>query len=176
LGHTAVNQFNEGYSKLYSGKLKDFICKTTTYGDVIADIQTYRNVQDRSASDLEDKALNQQDYRLNNDPPPSEISSPYDSKSDSGTSSSSSSAQSQESLDEDDPSNNHLVSGSDYSMHISEGRLIHKAWYDESWEDNLSDEEEEVYDFDSNLASQGENGGEDSGLYDSNYVSKQENT
>ena len=67
------------------------------------------------------------------------LDSYLDPHSDSDTSSSH--AVSQESLNEIDPSNNHLVSGSSYSMHISEGRLLHQTWYDENQENNSSDEE-----------------------------------
>ena len=38
LGHTAINQFNVGYWRLDTGKLDDFISKSTTFADVIAEI------------------------------------------------------------------------------------------------------------------------------------------
>jgi hypothetical protein len=64
-----------------------------------------------------------------------------------------------------DPSNNHLVSGSDYDIYISEDGLTHRAWYEQENElENSSDEEEG--DFDHGLFSEGEIG-EDSNLYDS---------
>ena len=169
LGHAAVNQFDEGYSKLRNGKLKDFIHKTTTYGDIIADIQTYKKSQETQTTDFEDEELNEQNYNLDTPPSHHEFSSSesYDSKSDSGTSLASSHAQSQESLNEADPSNDHLVSGSSHSMQISEGRLIHENWYDEYQEYNSSDEElEDVgHEFD----------GEDDEaicLYNSDYASE----
>ncbi|KAF8969042.1 hypothetical protein BDZ97DRAFT_1902760 [Flammula alnicola] len=162
-----------GYNKLRNGKLKDFIYKTTTYADVIADIQAYKKTEESSAPDFEDEDLNQQDYQPNDDdPPPSEISGSesYDSKSASGTSSSG--ARSQEGLDEADPSNDHLVSGSDYSMCISENRLTHEAWYNENRHDNSSDEEDEAHEFDGGLVAEGENGSEDNDLYNSDYASE----
>lgn len=170
LGHAAVNQFDEGYNKLRNGKLKDFIYKTTTYGDIIADIQTYKKSGD---TDFEDEEPNQQNYNLNDPPEPPrpsrEFSSSesFDSKSESGASLPSSHAESQDSLDEADPSNNHLVSGSSYSMRISEGKLTHENWYEENQEYNSSDEEDTGLEFDSNLNE--DEDGEAIGLYDSDY-------
>jgi len=39
MGHAAKNQFNIGYNRLQSGKLAEFIRKTTAYADIIADVQ-----------------------------------------------------------------------------------------------------------------------------------------
>jgi hypothetical protein len=151
LGHAAVNQFDERYNKLRNGKLKDFIYKTTTYADVISGIRAYEKSEDRLASDFEDEH-----------PPPSQVSiyESSDSKSDSDT-------QSEESLDDVDPSNDHLVSGSDYSMCISENRLTHEAWYDENQDDTSSDEDE-AHEYDSGLVTNGEK----SEYNDSDYASE----
>jgi hypothetical protein len=66
-----------------------------------------------------------------------------------------------------DPSNNHLVSGSDYDIYISEDGLTHRGWYEQENElENSSDEEEGAQDFDHSLFSEGEIG-EDPYLYDS---------
>ena len=164
LGHAAVNQFDEGYNKLRSGKLKEFIYKTTMYGDVIADIEAYKKNQGRLTTPNPDsnENLNEEDSQHNlGDARPAENSSSNsssDSHSDSDTSSSH--AVSQESLDEIDPSNNHLVSGSSYSMHISEGRLLHQTWYDENQENNSSDEEVED-EFDDDLVAGDEDDSDD---------------
>ena len=84
--------------------------------------------------------------------------------------SSSSSARSEAyDLQEVDPSNNHLVSGSDYDMYISEDGLTHRAWYYEQGDeaDNSSDEEDEVQDSDHGPFSDGERSGDDDYSYDS---------
>jgi len=174
LGHAAVNQFDEGYDKLRSRKLKDFINKTTTYGDVIADIEAYKKNQERLTPDLDSNENLVEENSQHNlgDTPPVETSSSdsyLDSDSDAGPPSSH--ALSQESLDEVDPSNDHLVSGSGYSMHISEGRLLHEAWYDENQENNSSDEEVED-EFDDDLVSSGEDGSGENNLYDSDDASE----
>ena len=138
LGHATVNQFDEGYNKLCSGKLKEFIYKTTMYGDVIADIEAYKKNQGRLTTPHLDpnENLNEENSQQNlGEVCPaknSSLDSYSDSHSDSDTSSSH--AVSQESLNEIDPSNNHLVSGSGHSMHISEGRLLHQTWYDKNQE------------------------------------------
>jgi len=70
-----------------------------------------------------------------------------------------------------DPINNHLVSGLGYSMHISEGRLIHEAWYDENQETNSSNKEVED-EPDDYLVSGGEDDSGDNNLYDSDDASE----
>jgi hypothetical protein len=118
-------------------------------------IQAHDNIENRSAPDFKDEG-----------PPPSKnlISKSSDSESDSNT-------QSEESLNDIDPSNSHLVSGSDYSMCISENRVTHEAWYNQN-QDNNSSDEGEANKFDSGFLLNGENSGEYSNLYDSDYVSK----
>ena len=192
MGHAAVNQFDEGYNKLRNGKLKDFIDKTTTYGDITADIQTYKKFQDRStpSPDFEDEELIQHNASHGDPPHDSEFSLASSesyrdfelkSDSDSGASSSQSQSQLEDGLDEVDPSNDHLVSGSSYSMRISDGRLIHENWYEENEDYNSSDEELEdgthrdwhELEFNGNLPMLSEDeDGEVIGLYNSDYASE----
>lgn len=42
LGHAAINQLNEGYAWLNSGKLDNFIIKSMAYANVIAEIQSHK--------------------------------------------------------------------------------------------------------------------------------------
>jgi len=176
LGHAAVNQFNEGYKKLRNGKLEDFIDKTTTYADILAGIQACkRSGEETSVPNVEDEGLHQHDHpsdNLNGDQSlhiedPDSSSGSYDSKSDSGTSSAQSHAQ--ESLDEADPSDNHLVSGSDYSIFISENKLMHEAWYEEEHSSDEEDDgdEEDMHEFNKFSISDNENSGDE---YDSDYA------
>jgi len=54
LGHAAINQFNKGYWRLDSGKLDDFLSKSTTFADVIADIiQACQRAEDNTVPDRE---------------------------------------------------------------------------------------------------------------------------
>lgn len=167
-----LNQLDQGYDRLQKGKLDDFISKTTAYADIIADIQAYKQAVDmdipRSEEQVEEVPSSHNNIDTN-PPPSSDISESEISKSGS-TGSSSCSPQSQDhhdNLQNPDPSNNHLVSGSDYDIYISEDGLTHRAWYEQENElENSSDEEEGAQDFDHGLFSEGEIG-EDLYLYDS---------
>ena len=78
-----------------------------------------------------------------NDDSLSEVESvPDSSKSDSASSSTPSSAET-ENENTEDPSNNHLISGSDYDIYLSGDRLMHKAWYEQEGKDSSSDEEDD---------------------------------
>lgn len=68
-----------------------------------------------------------------------------------------------------DHSINHLVSGSDYDVYISEDGLTHKAWYEqENEQENSTDKKEGAHwqDFDQGLFSDDESG-EDNYPYNS---------
>lgn len=127
LGHAAINQFNVGYWRLDTGKLDDFISKSTTFADVIADIiQTCWHAEDNTVPDREPQyqssQLSDKSDDVNLSPPPSTTSSSSElcsSKSGSihlSTPSSASQSTQSEDDDEDDPSTAHLVSGSDYDV------------------------------------------------------------
>lgn len=73
-------------------------------------------------------------------------------------------------LTEDDPSNNHLVSGSEYDVHLSEDGLTHQTWYEQAdGADNSSDEDDSDVGqkFDVALFSDDENGQDIHNSYDS---------
>ena len=172
LGHAAINQFNVGYSRLDTGKLDDFISKSTTFADVIADIiQTCRNAEDNTEPQY-------QSDDVNLSPPPSTTSCSSESCSSTSKSasihlsrpSSSQSTQSEHNdEDHDDPSISHLVSGSDYDVYLSDDRLMHESWYDEHGEEkgNSSNEDDEAEDIDCSYFSDSDNGGygDDSEMY-----------
>jgi len=180
LGHAAGNQLNRGFDRLQIGKLADFICKTTAYADVLADILTYKQANElekdasHSREDVQQLAHSDNDIMIN--PPSSDISSssesgisgPEPSGSSSSSSFSSSHCSDDIELAEVDPSNNHLVSGSEYDVHLSEDGLTHRAWYEQADEaDNSSDEDDMGQDFDVALLSDEENGQDDLDSYDS---------
>ena len=169
LGHAAINQFNEGYTRLDTGKLDDFISKSTAYADVIAEIQAYKRtegspetvplpdhpgMQDQLASQLGDNSDD-----INISPPPSESSN----SSDSSTPLSSSASTQSEDDNDGDPSDAHLVSGSDYNIYLSDNQLTHETWYEYEHGDSSGDEDDNVYDKDSD----GDNSDEENDLYDS---------
>ena len=167
LGHAALNQLDQGYDRLQKGKLDNFISKTTAYADVIADIQACKQAEDMVIPHFEEQAdefSNDINLRIDLNSSESEIS-----KSGSSDSSSSSSFPQSESQDHDqdnlDHSNNHLVSGSDFDVYISEDGLTHRVWYENELE-NSTDEEEGAQDFDQGLFSEGESG-EDNYQYNS---------
>ncbi|EDR00803.1 uncharacterized protein LACBIDRAFT_333858 [Laccaria bicolor S238N-H82] len=142
LGHVAVNQFNQGYDRLQQKKLNDFINKTTAYADIIADIQSSKQAQETA---VPSSNLEVQDHsQPSNDDSLSDVESVSDSsKSDSASSSTPSSSTETENEDTEDPSNNHLVSSSDYDVYLSSDQLTHKAWYEQEGKDNSSDEEDD---------------------------------
>ena len=72
-------------------------------------------------------------------------------------------------LNEVDPSNDHLASGSSYNIYISEAELTHRAWYaqDDDEGSNSSEEEDREQDYDDGLLSDGSNRDEDDDLYNS---------
>ena len=183
LGHAAVNQLNRGFDRVQKSKLDDFICRTTAYADVLADILTYKQADELEREAAHTEGEVQQPSHLGDDihtyPPSSDISRPSESgisREELSSSSSSSSSSSNHWSDDfelseddkDDPSNNHLVSGSEYDVHISKDGLMHRAWYEQADEaDNSSDEDDEGQDFDDTLYSNEENREDDDDSYDS---------
>lgn len=168
LGHAAGNQLNRGFDRLQIGKLADFICKTTAYADVLADILNYKQLKVNelekdtlhSEADVQQSVHSDDDIMIN--PPSSD-----DSSSSSSPSSTSHWSDDVE-LTEDDPSNNHLVSGSEYDVHLSEDGLTHRTWYEQADEaDNSSDEDDAGQNFDVALFSDDENGQDTHNSYDS---------
>ena len=177
LGHAAINQLDQGYDRLQEEKIDNFISTTTAYMDVITDIQACKQANDTDIPHSEEQArescYSQDNIDVDNsiiDPPPSESNTSGSCESGPSSSSSSSSTRSEgHDLQEADPSNNHLVSGSDYDMYISEDGLTHRGWYYEQGDEapNSSDEEGEVQDFDHGPFSEDEHSGDDDYLYDS---------
>ena len=96
------------------------------------------------------------------------ISGPEPTGSSSSSSPSSSHWSNNIELTEDDPSNNHLVSGSEYDVHLSEDGLMHWVWYKQADEaDNSSDEDDAAQNFDVALFSYDDNGQDDHNSYNS---------
>ncbi|PPQ87647.1 hypothetical protein CVT25_011485 [Psilocybe cyanescens] len=175
LGHAALNQFDIGHNRLQDSKLNDFISKSTSYTDVMTDIQACKRTEGGAIPDCEEQ--NEECSHLDGDeidinPPPtisssSETDSNMSKSKPSGSSTSSSSGAQSDNGDshEVDRSNDHLVSGSEYDFYISEDGLTHKAWHAQlDEEDNSSEDEDEQ---DSVLFSDNEIAGEDGGSYDS---------
>jgi hypothetical protein len=188
IGHAATNQFNAGYRRLDNSKLDDFICKSMTYADVIADIQAHRQAEASPYLELQAQSLllhPQIDNAIVNTPTSSETgssSSSCTSKLDSvhsessETSHISSSTQSEDDeLTEDDPSNNQLVSGSDYDIYLSDNRLMHRddAWHKQEYgddRDNSSNGDDSAHDdINHGFFSDGDNSVEDDDLYNSDH-------
>jgi len=151
LGHAATNQFNEGYSRLDTGKLDDFISKSMTFADVIADI--IQVCQDDTVPNDElqgpsSPATDKSDD-INLSPPSSESGSSCEPcLNHSSTTSSSSQSTQSEDENEDDPSNTHLVSGSDHDVYLLDNRLTHDTWHNQECgdEENSSDDDDGVED------------------------------
>ena len=169
LGHAAINHFNVGYWRLDTGKLDDFISKSTTFADVIADIiQTCQHAEDNIVPDCEPQSqssqFNDTSDDINLSPPLSETSSSSESCSSKSASihpstppSASQSTQSKDD-DEDDYSTAHLVSGSDHDVYLSDNRLTHESWYEHGEEkENSSDEDDVGEDIDCGSLSDGDN-------------------
>jgi len=174
LGHAATNQFNGGYRRLDSGKLDDFIFKSTAYADVIADIQAHKRT-DSEAGTVPDSELEVAETDNTTVNAPASTSDSCNSKSDTvpslSPSSTSSSPQSEDgNMNEDDPSNDQLVSGSDYDVFLSHDRLVHQAWYEQEYgedQDNSSDEDDRTHNTDHSFSSDGDHSVEDDNVYDS---------
>jgi len=176
LGHAAFNQLNHGFDRLQIGKLDDFIRNTTVYADVLADILAFKQAdelqRDTPQSEEEVQQPAHHDDEINIDPPSSDTSSsesgisrPEPSGSLSSSSTSSPLFDDIE-LAEDNPSNDHLISGSEYDVYISDDGLTHRAWYEQADDaDNSSDEDGESQDFDVTLFS--DEGEDDEDSYDS---------
>lgn len=176
MGHAATNQFNQGYKRLDTSKLDDFISKSTAYADVIADIQAHRQAEAGTYSELQAQSLqlhSQPDSDSDNtivNTPPSETGSSSSSGASKSNSVHSINALSEDDeLNEDDPSNNQLVSGSDYDIYLSDDRLMHDTWHkqpeeNEEERDNSSDEDDVAHNIN---FSDGDNIVEDDDLYNS---------
>lgn len=78
-----------------------------------------------------------------NDDSVSKVESVSDSSKSDSASSSTPSCTETENENTEDPSNNHLVSSSDYDVYLSVDRLMHKAWYEQEGKDSSSDEEDD---------------------------------
>lgn len=169
-----------GYWRLDTGKLDDFISKSTTFADVIADIiQTCQHAKDNTVSDCEPQY---QSYdtsdNINLSPPPSETSSSSESCSSKSASihpstppSASQSTQSEDN-DEDDLSAAHLVSGFDHDIYLSDNRLMHESWYEDGEEKENSSDEDDVADgidgsIDGSSLSDGDNSVDEDDMYSS---------
>ena len=179
LGHAAINQFNRGYWWLDEGKLDDFISKSTTFADVITDIiQACRHAEDSTVpgSEPQDQSslLSDESDNTNPSPPATETASSEScgskpSSIHSSTPSSASGSTHSEDDSEDDPSNAHLVSGSDHDIYLSDDRLTHEAWFEQECEEdkeNSSDEEDSVEDIDCGTLSDPDSN-DDIDMYDS---------
>lgn len=176
LGHAATNQFNKGYTRLDTSKLDDFITSSTAYADVIADIQVLRQAEAGSqvCPDSEFPPQPDAENSIVNTPPAgtSETrSSVHSTPSHSRHSVVSSSAKSEDGDNEEDPSNNQLVSGSDYDIYLSDDQLMHDTWHEQLEDyredgDNSSDEDDDAHNIifsDSDI----NNSVEDNDLYNS---------
>ena len=137
------------------GKLDDFISKSTTFADVIADI--IQVCRDNTLPDHEPQGPSSPATNKSNNVDLSPPSSESESSSESCTGSqshlnhlltTSSSSQSTQSEDEneDDCSNAHLVSGSDHDIYLLDNQLTHDTWYDREDEENSSDDDDGVED------------------------------
>ncbi|KAF8159999.1 hypothetical protein B0H34DRAFT_797183 [Crassisporium funariophilum] len=168
LGHAAGNQLNHGFDRLQTTKLADFINKSTAYADVLADILALKH-NEKDAPILEEEVQRPADAVLrddiNTDPPgtdissESDISAPEPSGSLLALSTSSSYWSDNNEPTEVDPSNDHLVSGSEYNIYMTENRLAHRTWDEQANEADYSDDgDEENRDFDVALLSDVENG------------------
>jgi len=164
LGHVAINQFNEGYSWLDVGKLDDFISKSTTFANVIADI--IQVCQDNTVLDHEPEDPSSPNDIINLSPPSSKCESSSKScatskshSNPSSTTSSSSQSTQSEDENEDDPSNTHLVSGSDHDIYLLDNQLTHDTWYNQECGDNdeNSSDDEDAIDSDCGALSDGNN-------------------
>lgn len=139
LGHAAVNQFDHGYEKLHGGKLQDFIDKSTTFTDALADIRACRLNANQNCGHETSGDIDQVPAQTSDSTKASDTSSEScDSKS-----TSTSSACSQSDSNNNDKSNNHLYSGSNHSIFIEGHRLMHEAWYDGDPEGYSSEEDED---------------------------------
>jgi len=113
---------DHGHDRLQD-KLDNLIYKTTSYADVIADIQACKLASERPHSEEQVQQTPSFNDNIDIDPPLSEVSRTSDlepgvseSESSSSSSSSSSTPSKDCELNEVDPSNDHLVSGSSYNM------------------------------------------------------------
>ena len=179
LDHTTINQFNVGYWQLDTGKLDDFISKSTTFANVIADIiQACQHAEDNTVPDSEPQYQSSQLSDKSNDvnlsPPPSATSSSSKSCSSksasihSSTPSSASQSTQSEDDDEDDPSTTHLVSGSDHDVYLSDDQLMHESWYEDGEEKgNSSDKDDEAEDIECGSVSDSDNSGYEDDMYNS---------
>ena len=182
LGHAATNQFNKGYKRLDTTKLDDFITSSTAYADVIADIQVHRQAEGgpEAYSELQAQSPPQPDSENTTLAGTSETSSSCASERSSvhltpSHGIVSSRAQYEDgdlNDDEDDPSNNQLVSGSDYDIYLSDDKLMHDTWHKQNEDygedvDNSSDDEDDdslnIFFSDSD----GNNSAEENDLYNS---------
>ena len=167
-------------------KLNDFISKSTAYAVVMAEIQAQKQaemnletVQEQSGhpgfEDLSSHLDNSSDNTIAS---PSEPTSPPNSSSSKSNSicslllSSSLASTPSEGDDGNDPSDTHLVSGSDYNTYLSGNQLAHATWCKQEDGDNSSDEDENNHDVDSNFDSDHDNGAEDNNLYDYEQTNK----
>ncbi|KAF9558295.1 hypothetical protein CPC08DRAFT_639202, partial [Agrocybe pediades] len=157
-GHAAANQFNNGYEKLNSGKMDDFILKSTLYADVIADVQVQKRATEGMTEldtkmrelHLEETDSEKAHVTSSTGPQVGSQQSESGSRSDSSQTSSNSfhddsSVQSNELETTDDPSNNQLVSGSEHGFQLEGNDLTHREWYDgEDSDYGPSSDEEDV--------------------------------
>ena len=161
MGHAAKNQFNIGYNRLQSGKLADFIQRTTAYANIVAGMQKAKNKDPILITQVTQtlpglELLLEQAEKLDSartSPNPDESSSGSDtSTSDDGRSdgayplpghSHSSTSSSNSTTDCDvDVSEKQLVSGSYKSMYIDAAMgILVKEWADEDGDDFEQDEE-----------------------------------
>ncbi|KAF8809191.1 hypothetical protein BYT27DRAFT_7284261 [Phlegmacium glaucopus] len=165
LGHAATNQL-----------------RSTAYADVIVDIQAHRQAEAGPDTELQAQSFQfhaETDNAIVNIPlrlsETGSSSSLCTSKSDSVRSPTpshvSSSTQSEDDEpNEDDPSNNQLVSGSDYDIYLSDDQLMHQAWHEQEYRedrDSSSDEDDGAHNIDHGISSDSDNGVEDNDLYNS---------
>ncbi|KIM79541.1 hypothetical protein PILCRDRAFT_10365 [Piloderma croceum F 1598] len=153
MGHAAKNQFNIGYNRLQSGKLADFLQRTTAYADIVAGVQKANSkgpgITAAVTQTLPDPdVLLEQAEKLHSaptSPNPNESSSGSDTSTDDDDDGRSSTSSSSSTSDSGvDVSEKQLASGSYKSMYIdpATGTLINE-WADEEGDDFEQDEESE---------------------------------
>ena len=140
LGHAAINQFNKGYTKLDTDKLDDFICKSTAYTDVMAEIQAHKQAEKNAQPQPDHPGLDDLSSHLHDnieDIRPIEPTTPPNSSSSESNSirsltpSPSFASTQSEGNSNDDPSDDNLVSGSDYDIYLFNNQLTHTTWNEE---------------------------------------------
>lgn len=138
--------------------------------DVLVNILTFKKAselkQDASThSEAEVQQAAHSDDDININPPSNTFSSSSESRVSHAEHSDSISLSSHLSEDmegvKDDSSDNHLVSGSEHDVYMSENGLTHQAWYEETDEAGSSSDEDDSHDVDTILFSEEENKDDD---------------